>query len=511
MKRIIALLLGVLMIVSLMGCAAKKTSVSSDRTTEPTKDETTVVTTTEKEEAEAIKDDFSNYDNVAYVLIYNPDIYKEESDYNLKMSTGEFGQWINVDLFRGEQKPEEPEFQLYSQRDLEKQLDGLNYDLSVHRGPANVKEYDVGDTESYYYDDGMLQKGLFTCSVAGENCYLWQLEGQKIDASEMKKIVDEFDNVIYPADVETFGTPRYADEGGKINILFHPMEGNMLGYFRPIDLFTSEEITDEEAEEYGANRDHAIIHINSMMLGGMIDEQIILSTLAHELQHLINFTDCVEYNKNAFAPTWINEAMSGYIEEKLYPGVKNTEGHYLAFAYSDLIRHGQSLYNFDTSREDIGVYGSVFLFSQYLENLAGDEVFHDFHKYWRTTFSGPLSDANALFSCFSSEKSQEIDAKYQYPSEVTFSGSNEEWMSKLTLDFYLSLLKYDSSDPQAYQNVVAQTLLYDEINPADIEGGGRVIAATKDGKFEVADNADTPLIYIGFDEDFNQITDLIIH
>ena len=50
------------------------------------------------------------------------------------------------------------------------------------------------------------------------------------------------------------------------------------------------------------------------------------------------------------------------------------------------------------------------------------------------------------------------------------------------------------------------TLLYDEINPADIQGGGRVIAATMDGTFEIPDDADYGLIYIGLDADFKPVT-----
>jgi len=39
--------------------------------------------------------------------------------------------------------------------------------------------------------------------------------------------------------------------------------------------------------------------------------------------------------------TWLNEAMSGYVEEQLYPGAKESAGHYDAFVESNRIRHGQ--------------------------------------------------------------------------------------------------------------------------------------------------------------------------
>ena len=35
--------------------------------------------------------------------------------------------------------------------------------------------------------------------------------------------------------------------------------------------------------------------------------------------------------------------------------------------------------------------------------------------------------------------------------------------------------------------------------------------ATKDGHFEIPDNAGVPLIFIGFDKDMNQVTDVVVH
>lgn len=165
----------------------------------------------------------------------------------------------------------------------------------------------------------------------------------------------------------------------------------------------------------------------------------------------------------------------------MYPGTKDLAGHYEEFATSDRIRHGQSMYNFTTDTTntnfDIGVYGSVYLFSEFLSSGAGDDVFSDIHSYWRTSYS-PSPD--------------------------------EEWMSKLTLDFYLSLLKPDGSSPEAFDKVRAQTLLYDEINPADIEGGGRVVAALKDGEFKFPTDADRGLVYVGLNRNFEIVTEIVV-
>ena len=82
-------------------------------------------------------------------------------------------------------------------------------------------------------------------------------------------------------------------------------------------------------------------------------------------------------------------------------------------------------------------------------------------------------------------------------------------MSKITLDFYLSLLSNGEGTPSAYDKVDPFTLLYDEVGAAKIEGGGRVIIALKDNIFEIPEDADEGLIYIGLDENFQPITDFI--
>ena len=104
---------------------------------------------------------------------------------------------------------------------------------------------------------------------------------------------------------------------------------------------------------------------------------------------------------------------------------------------------------------------------------------------------------------------REIDEKYTFPSSYSFRTEEEEWMSKLTLDFYLSYLSFGSDDPNVYANIDSRKLLYDEIDPADIEGGGRILIALQDDTFTVPDDADSGLIYIGLDSDFNPVTDMI--
>ena len=159
---------------------------------------------------------------------------------------------------------------------------------------------------------------------------------------------------------------------------------------------------------------------------------------------------------------------------------------------------------------DIGVYGSVYLFSEYLSNKVGDDVFSDIHDHWRYSGSYTLDEAEAIADSASSSVYDEIDEVIDFDGQINFADAEDEWLSKLTLDFYISLLQSEADNPDAYKHFEAQTLLYDEINPADIEGGGRVIVSLKDGEFKFPEDADEGLVYIGFDKDFNIITERVV-
>ena len=115
-----------------------------------------------------------------------------------------------------------------------------------------------------------------------------------------------------------------------------------------------------------------------------------------------------------------------------------------------------------------------------------------------------------------------VAEKYAYPDGLKFASSAEESLSKLVLDCYVRFF----SDPEGISDAfraffdlygaygisradIIPFLLYDEINPASVEGGGRIIIATKDGTFHIPDDADPALVYIGFDQDYQPVTGVI--
>lgn len=520
-KRFTAILLVLILALSFIACDNDRSesydddedvvSTIEDDTPKKTKKPSTTkapAKDTSNDKMQVVKSTKLSNKKMRYVMVYNPNIYDENIQYNASLETGTLGSQIDVNAYRADGLEDEIKYYTIAQSEFLKELPT---DITIEGNRAEPKgiDYDKGDTKDFYvlYNGSTFKKSKFTCTYVGNYCHIWT-DGS-ITASQASKYGKEFDTNIYTELVTTFGKPRFvSDDGGKVNILFYKQQpSNLMGFFRYADLFTPDEITQLGSNPKDYNTNHAIIHINSRIE----NEADIYSTLAHEFQHLINFSSFTNTVNDAMMNTWINEAMSGYIEEKLYPGAKESVGHFSSFNSSDLIRNGQSLYNFSTGDlTDIGVYGSVYLFSKYLEKNAGSNVFAKIHEYWRESYSSTLSVPEALTASVSKSFKNEIDSSFTYPSAVSFDNENEEFMSKLTLNFYLSLLSNEDNIAD-FNKVKHQSLLYDSIDGSNIEGGGRIIFATNGTTFEIPKDADKGLIYVGLDANFKPVTDLIYH
>lgn len=448
-------------------------------------------------------------DNLSYVLVYNPTLYDERDSYDkTALNTGDFsGSQVDIDSGRGDSLEEnDPPYISMSQADLMLNYSDVEFELLDDKsGNYPGINYSLGDKHTFYHatstDPNIRTESEFECVYAGEYCYIW------INDSSFEEYAEDygktFDENIYEECVGRFGEPRFVGDSGKVNILIYDNMRGLLGFFHGAEIFSEKELSNSDIEwlkENKFNTDHAIIHINSDFIK---QKDVLFGTLAHEFQHLLYRCSSI----NAITTTWLNEAMSGYIEEYLYPGTKEEAGHFVSFEESYLIREGQSLYNFnDDNFNDIGVYGSVYFYTEYLKKLTGsDDIFSDIHSYWNDISDG--SESEALYDSVSSSTKSEIDSLIVYPDEINLS-EEDEWMSKLTLDFYLNILSNEMDIPN-HSEFDTANLLYDDLSGASIEGGGRIILSVKNGEFDIPADSDNGLIYIGLDKDFNVVTDYI--
>ena len=468
----------------------------------------------------------SDRSDIAYLMVYNPDFADDAHSYNGiisnwiidKRNTGDISAQVDVDMDRADDLPPIMDFNWLSQGDLQAEMpEGLKFDSDRAGGLPSI--YKVGDVHAFYTDnasfsDRTLQN--YTCRYDGSHCYVWVNENAVLSDDLAERYGKAFDEQIYDADTRLFGQGRFTDGGGKVNILFYDIVRSYYGYFSGRDIFSVLDASDPSVFDANKmNTDHAIIFINAAIARMPDQEDSIISTLAHEFQHQIcasSRIDALYCDVDATVDTWFNEAMSGYIEEYLFPGIQAKDGRYAALHTSQTLRTGQSLYNFDT-QEGIGAYGSVFLFASYLANLAGEGVFHRFHDYWRYSASPTLSTAEAIYNAVGEDVRRAIDEKYPYTSIQGVSTTEELWMSKLVLDYYVTQMNFDASDPEAFRGIEPKQLLFNSLYPSslDLESGGRTVFAVNNGSFTIPADARDGLIYVALDRDMNPLGTVVLH
>lgn len=450
--------------------------------------------------------------DLRYVMIYNPKIYDENNQFdNSSLKVGAFGSQIDTNASRADGLETEQKYASISQMEWMQYLPS-KIELEGDRADPMGIDYKLGDKKNFYYTKNDLSlldrsEAEFTCIYVGEYCHIWSID-DSVGQSAIEAAGREFDEKIYKEVAGVFGTPRFVGETGKVNILLFEMPSYYLGYFANPDIFLESEHS-YVGIDFNCNTGHAIININIDLLRYPGNEELTYSTLAHELQHLINTSAFFSTASASLMNTWLNEGMSGYIETVLYPNSKELSGHYEAFNESDLIRNGQSLYNFASDAPDVGVYGSVYYFSKYLEKISGKNIFADIMEYWRDSYSLTLSVPEALANSVSKTLYNEINSSIDYSTlGLTFESDAHEWMSKLCLNFYLSTLS-NNKNISDFEKIKPEALLYDSIDSANIEGGGRLIIALNENTFEIPEDSDSGLVYIGLDKDFQPITEFI--
>lgn len=375
----------------------------------------------------------------------------------------------------------------------------------------------VGTTKSFFYwpDYGAgykEDKADFTCLYAGDRCIVWGYEFPDETIAEF--VGQQFDEVVYPNNTAYFGTGRFMDNGGRLNILIYDMNySGVAGFFWGAELYTAAEQGSNAGKR---NAGEAIVHINAASIIRNLDTVYGSSTVAHEYQHLICLSSALlgnGYSHNFRIDNWLDEGMATEAAELNYPGTIERKGFINSYNYSLHVSGGQSLYNFDT-KYDIGVYGQGFLFAEYIKLLnGGTDIYKEIHDYWRTAEATELAEAKAIYAAMPQSVRTAVLDSVSYPDSVTegFSGEEVTFLSKLALAFHLAaVLKEDSgiygmtqagakSNPMLYTDDRNHSTINRNFSQCWIESGGRIIVRTMDGNsYTVPADASDKLIYVGF-------------
>jgi hypothetical protein len=177
--------------------------------------------------------------------------------------------------------------------------------------PTSVQVRQVGDRERFWVSDSSANREFQITAilrVVGQHIYFWVEEGVVIEARELQKLTDAFDERIYPTVRELWGSEANPGSDGDPRIYGLFARGLGLGtvaYFMSRHTYPAEIIpTSNQHEMLFFNLDT----ISMQYLGS----PLLASIVAHEFQHMIRAN--IQDNDS----TWMNEGFSTFTELLLY-------------------------------------------------------------------------------------------------------------------------------------------------------------------------------------------------
>jgi hypothetical protein len=219
-------------------------------------------------------------------------------------------------------------------------------------------------TEKYYTVESALL-------AEGEKCLVWAEKSAGVSVARGAAIAKEYDTNIYPKITEVFGSPVItgsgdAEGGGKLTLLLLDIEDTFngsgaytAGYFYSYDLVWPKSF------EYSNKR--AMIYVDTYP--STLGSPASYATIAHELQHCINFT-ARSLNEYRSMDTWIDEGLSSAAEH-IYLGEHNHE-RVSQFTQSPTIQQGNNFFVWRNLPDNIlDEYSTVYLYFQWLRIQSG--------------------------------------------------------------------------------------------------------------------------------------------
>ena len=183
-------------------------------------------------------------------------------------------------------------------RDLACRLDGkcdIPEVMATSAAPRTVGESDTFWVHNL--DTNVNAEVQATLQYATPHVYFWVQDGVSFDKAEMKALVDEFENKIYPTNREFFGSEWSPGIDGDehIYILYSRGLGSSIaGYF------SSSDSVHPLVQEYSNAHEMFLFNADNTYLG----DNFTYGVLAHEFQHMIH------WNSDGNETSWLNEGSS---------------------------------------------------------------------------------------------------------------------------------------------------------------------------------------------------------
>ncbi|MBN2549212.1 MAG: immune inhibitor A [Anaerolineales bacterium] len=227
-----------------------------------------------------------------------------------------------------------------------------------HRWEGVPVIYQIGDVQDFWVtntDSNLSSLIQATLRYETSHVYFWIENGVAYDQRHLQKLVEAFEDKIYPTNREFFGsewTPGVDNDPHLFILYARELGSSVAGYFSSVDQYLPAVRKDSNG--------HEMFLLSANNLG--LDEDYTYGVLAHEFQHMIH------WYRDRNEETWMNEGFSNLAVLLNGYSVGGSD-------YSYILDTDMQLTDWPASIEDASPnYGSSFLFVTYFLDRFGEEA-----------------------------------------------------------------------------------------------------------------------------------------
>ncbi len=220
------------------------------------------------------------------------------------------------------------------------------------------------------------------CTNVGTSCVLWvdtRVDDGRITPAQLDGLEQWLDNRIVTQEIDTYGDITDPDEDGRIAVIFTPAINQMVGLVG--GMFVANDL---QPTAVGSNSmDSVYIQVpdpgGEYEAAGAVSPEAfadsLVSTPAHELQHLINFSNRLRSYQAGhdfvFEEYWLNEALSHFTEDfsGFQPGNNFSMSNYFVTGCPWTALPGGNSWSPDIFRR-----GAGYLYMRYLVDRFGEGI-----------------------------------------------------------------------------------------------------------------------------------------
>lgn len=226
--------------------------------------------------------------------------------------------------------------------------------------PVENLNREVGEKETFWVTNVDTAKNFqvdVLLAAKTKHLYFWIEEGLDYSQKDLKRLVDEFENKIYPTNRDFFGSEWSpgVDNDPRLYVIYASGLGkNLAGYFSSIDAYHP------LVHEYSNAHETFMLNADTLHLGSNYTYNV----LAHEFQHMIHWY--LDRNETS----WLNEGFSE-LATLLNGYVSHLGGFDYLFAQDPDLQLNDWPNDPNSTRPH---YGASFLFVTYFLDRFGNEA-----------------------------------------------------------------------------------------------------------------------------------------